>query len=264
MIGVLFDLTKENGKELIWQGYLPTFKMPHDIAADDDHNLYLGDIGPKLSKVNLVKRLHANLPAENEALVVQLKEHNENRQPKSARIEAPLAIASKLKRTDKALKEDQSVGEELKPETKDAQMSLDDKPKPKRTDENENDLKNLAVTSTTTTEASSSKESALAEKSSSRSRKSFLLMFILFVSLLLLISIVLFVLKKRIPIENYFRNLGLPTKVSYSKDLYINDPERAGFNRLREEEENLFDFEMENNSSESEVEEFNFKHVRKA
>ena len=246
--------------------------MPHDIAADADHNLYLGDIGPKLAKANLVKRLHANLP-ESEALVVRLKEHNEeNRRPKSKRIET-VAIAPKLKRTDK----DRTVGEEAsrsdnnsnnpgnRPDNKskdDPAGGLDDKPKPKRTDDNENDLKTLA---TTTTEASNAKELASADKSTGgKPKKGSLLLFILFVSSLLLISIVLFVLKKRVPIENYFRSLGLPTKVSYSKDLYINDPERAGFNRLREEEENLFDFEMENNSSESEVEEFNFKHVRKA
>lgn len=249
------------------------------MAVDGDDNLYLGDIGPKLSKANLVKRLKANLPERDEALVVRLKEPNEeDRRPKAKlRIEETPAIASKLKRTDKALEEDKLASEEAnRPENKQENNSKDaavspgqpgsnDKPKPKRTDENENDLKNLAIT---TTEANSAKESgsssANGDKSNAKSKKSSLLLFILFVSLLLLISVVLFVLKKRIPIENYCRSLGLPTKVSYSKDLYINDPERAGFNRLREEEENLFDFEMENNSSESEVEEFNFKHVRKA
>ena len=248
MTGLLFDLTEENGKELIWQGFLPAFKMPQD------HNLYLGDIGPRLSKASLVRRLRTNLPAS-EALVVRLKEHNEeDRRPKSKRIEQ-VAIAPKLKRTDQP-KEDDKLAE--KPDT---DAAADDKPKPKRTDDNENDLKNLA---TTTTEASTAKEPVSAEQSTVKSKKGSLLLFILFVSSLLLISIVLFALKKRVPIENYVRSLGLPTKVFYSKDLYINDPERAGFNRLREEEENLFDFELENNSSESEVEEFNFKHVRKA
>lgn len=261
MNGVLFDLSRPNGRELVWQGFLPGLKMPHDIAVDGDRNLYLGDIGPKLSKANLVKRLKARLP--DETLVVQLKEPNEeDRKPKAKRIEQPPAIAAKLKRTDKPSEEDRRQDNQAnKQENNDA---ADDRPKPKRTDENENDLKNLATTTTTEASKNAKEQASASAKSHAKSSKSTLLLFILFVSALLLVSVVLFVLKKRIPIENYCRSLGLPTKVSYSKDLYINDPERAGFNRLREEEENLFDFEMENNSSESEVEEFNFKHVRKA
>lgn len=142
----------------------------------------------------------------------------------------------------------------------------DDKPKSKRIDDTnmqEEDLKNLALTTAEPKNADAMSSSNAASDTDPKSKRSSLLLFLVFISSLLLISIILFVLKKRIGIEHYFRSLGLPTKVFYSKDLHINDPERCGFNLLREEEENLFDFELENNSSESEVEEFNFKHVRK-
>lgn len=101
------------------------------------------------------------------------------------------------------------------------------------TKDQEEDLKNLA---TTEKNKMSTELSLLSSDTKPKSKRSSLLLLIFFISSLLLISIVLFFLKKRIGIENYFRSLGLPTKViysPYSKDSFmgrINDPERSGFN----------------------------------
>lgn len=226
--GLLYDLTKDKD-ELIWHGSL-SLRMPHDLTVDNNNNLYISEIGSNANK--LLKRYKINL-VQNDHLIVQQKEHSEqDSRPKSKRIDVPLQ------------------GEYMKLKSK----RVDD------TKVQEEDLKNLA---TTTTEANVQHIKASTDEKL-KSKKSSLLIFILFISSLLLISIILFVLKKRIGIENYFRSLGFSGKVIFSKDSYINDPERQGFNRLsREEEENLFDFEMDNNSSDSEVEQFNFKHVRK-
>jgi len=197
--------------------------QPHDIAVDE-HNFYIAEIDPNSSK--LVKKFNITNLVQTQATTSQLK-------VTTMQGRALQYLNAKSKRID-----DTNLQEE--------------------------DLKNLAAITTTTQSPKADSISLLNANSNSKAKRSSLLLFIVFISSLLLISIILFVLKKRVGIENYFRNLGLPTKVFYSKDLHINDPERCGFNLLREEEENLFDFELENNSSdESEVEEFNFKHVRK-
>lgn len=107
------------------------------------------------------------------------------------------------------------------------------KPKSKRIDEtktqDEEDLKSLATKTPETTTSVSIDNNSNAN-TNAKSKKNSLLLFIIFIFSLLLISVILFVLKKRIGIENYFRNLGLPTRVVYSKDSYIDDPERSGFN----------------------------------
>lgn len=191
--------------------------------AINNDNLYISEIGEDASK--LVKKFKINnlVQISGRAEILNLKLINERFRPKSKRVEDTQSVLELEK-----LKSNSQT------EKTDAFST------------NKTSTVNLSV-----------------DQPNKKAKKTSLLLFIIFISSLLLISMILFVLKSRIGIENYFRSLGLPTRIVYSKDLHINDPEGSGFNLLREDEENLFDFELENNDSESEIEEFNFKNVRK-